>query len=111
MGETGTPLADLLRLAEWSSRQLVTAINARLSAQGRERLRLDPTAGYSWVSKGFVPRPPIPDVVAAVLSERLGYPVTVADLWPGSQQPGGLAQSAAGGLDTITSVGGLIGEL
>jgi hypothetical protein len=55
-----TPLGELLRLAEWSARQLVTAIKARLSGQGRGRLRLDPTAGYSWVRRGFRPRLPIP---------------------------------------------------
>src|SRR5215470_13399518 len=99
MGDAGVPLADLLRLAEWGPRQLVTAINSRLSAQGRERLRLDPTAGYSWVQRGYRPRPPIPDVVAAVLSERLGYLVTATELWPGRRDAGDLAQSAIDGLD------------
>jgi hypothetical protein len=59
MGDAGVPLAGLLRLAEWGPRQLAAAINSRLSGQGRERLRLDPTAGYSWVRRGFRPRPPI----------------------------------------------------
>jgi len=75
-------------------RQLVLAINARLSAQGRDRLRLDLTAGYSWVGKGFVPRAPVPDIAAAALSERLGYPVTAADLWPGRAPADGLALGA-----------------
>jgi len=78
MGEAETPLADMLRLAEWGPRQLVTAINSRLSSQGRERLRLDPTAGYSWVKRGFRPRAPIPDVAAAVLTERLGEATAAA---------------------------------
>ena len=111
MGDAGVPLADLLRLAEWGPRQLVAAINSRLSGQGRERLRLDPTAGYSWVRRGFRPRPPIPDVAAAVLTERLGYTVTVAQLWPGSQEAGGLARSATDELDHLTGIDGLIREL
>ncbi len=44
-------IVDALRLAEWTPRQLVSAINVRLSSQGRERLRLDPTAGYPWVNR------------------------------------------------------------
>ncbi len=111
MGEAGTPLADLLRLAEWGPRQLVTAINSRLSSQGRERLRLDPTAGYSWVRRGFRPRAPIPDVAATVLTERLGYTVTVAQLWPGRQEPGIPVRSAASELDGAAGIDGLLHEL
>jgi hypothetical protein len=44
-GGEGSPLGELLGLAEWGPRQLVGAVNARLAGQGRERLRLDPTAG------------------------------------------------------------------
>jgi hypothetical protein len=100
-----------LRLAEWSPRQLVTAINSRLSSQGRDRLRLDPTAGYSWVRRGFRPRPPIPDIVAAVLTERLGYTVTVAELWPGRPGAGGPMRTATGDLDGIAGVDDLMREL
>jgi hypothetical protein len=111
MKDAEVPLADLLRLAEWGPRQLVTAINSRLSSQGRERLRLDPTAGYSWVRQGFRPRPPIPDVAAAVLTERLGYTITVAQIWPGRQQPNGLARSATGELDRLIGIDALVREL
>jgi hypothetical protein len=111
MGEAGKPLADLLRLAEWGPRQLVIAINSRLSSQGRDRLRLDPTAGYSWVRRGFRPRPPIPDVAAAVLSERLGYTVTAGQLWPGRQEPLGPRRSAAGELDGVADIDDLVREL
>lgn len=108
--EEGT-LADLLELAEWGPRQLVTAINARLSGQGRDRLRLDPTAGYSWVRRGFRPRPPIPDVAAAVLSERLGVTVTAAQLWPGRHEQRMLVRSATTELDGVAGVDGLLREL
>ena len=89
----------------------MTAINARLSSQGRDRLRLDPTAGYSWVRRGFRPRLPIPGIAAAVLTERLGYTVTVAELWPGRPEPSGLACTATGDLDGMTGVDDLIREL
>jgi len=89
----------------------VTAINSRLSGQGRDRLRLDPTAGYSWVRRGFRPRPPIPDVAAAVLTERLGRSVTAAQLWPGRGEPTGGGQPATDRLDGVTDVHGLLREL
>jgi hypothetical protein len=110
VGDTSTPLAELLRLAEWGPRQLVASINARLSSQGRDRLRLDPTAGYPWVQRGFRPRPPIPDIAAAVLTERLGYTVTVDQLWPGRER---LApqRSAATGLDAVRHLDDLTREL
>ena len=111
MAGTPTPLAELLRLAEWSPRQLVTAINARLSGQGRDRLRLDPTAGYPWVRRGFRPRPPIPDIAAAVLTERLGRTVTAAQLWPGRADPAGGERRATDGLDGVAGVPGLLHEL
>jgi hypothetical protein len=106
-----TSLADLLRLAEWGPRQLVIAINSRLSSQGRERLRLDPTAGYSWVKRGFRPRPPIPDVAAAVLTERLGYTVTAAQLWPGRHQAGERMRSATSELDGVATIDDLAIQL
>jgi len=105
------PLAELLRLADWGPRQLVAAINSQLSSQGRDRLRLDPTAGYPWVRRGFRPRAPIPDVAAAVLTERLGYLVTPAQLWPGRQDHSEGAYAATSGLDRIRDVDDLVGQL
>ncbi|MBB5829532.1 hypothetical protein [Micromonospora carbonacea] len=92
MVHTPISLADALRLAEWGPRQLVNAINGHLSRQGRDKYRLDPTAAYSWLRRGFRPRPPIPDVAAAVLSEQLGFAVTAAQLWPGRDGGGEACQ-------------------
>ena len=111
MSEARMSLAELLRLADWGPRQLVTAINSRLSSQGRDRLRLDPTAGYAWVRRGFRPRPPIPDVAAAVLTERLGFTVTAAQLWPGREEAGGPRRSAADDLDGVTHIDDFVREL
>ncbi|MEV6924545.1 hypothetical protein AB0M46_08545 [Dactylosporangium sp. NPDC051485] len=88
----------------------MNAINARLSSQGRDRLRLDPTAGYSWTNRGFRPRPPIPDAAAAVLTDRLGFAVTVEQLWPTHGTAPG-TRSAAIGLDTLTHLDDLVREL
>lgn len=104
-------LTELLALAGWGPRQLVTAINARLSSQGRERMRLDPTAAYPWVRRGFRPRPPVPVIAAAVLSDRLGYRVDVSQLWPGRAASHPAERTAAGGLDDVTQVDDLLREL
>ncbi len=111
MTETPSSLAELLTLAEWGPRQLVAAVNARLSSQGRDRLRLDPTAAYPWVRRGFRPRPPIPDLVAAVLTDRLGFLVTADRIWPGRVDPTRNNRSAATGLGEIDHLDDLVREL
>src|SRR6266516_2454298 len=111
MAEVPGSLAQVLRLAGWGPRQLVTAINSRLSSQCRDKFRLDPTAAYPWVKRGYCPRSPIPEIAAAVLSEQLGYLVTVANLWPGRDASGEAHHTAADGLDGIACVDDLLREL
>ena len=111
MTQMPVSLVEALRQAGWGPRQLVSAINSRLSGQGREKYRLDPTAAYSWVKQGYRPRPPIPDVAAAVLSEHVGYPITAGQLWPGTDGPSTTARSAAAALDDLTSMDDLLAEL
>ena len=67
MVEVPVSLAQALHLAGWGPRQLVAAINSRLSSQGRDRYRLDPTAAYSWVKRGYCPRTPIPETAALLI--------------------------------------------
>nr|WP_221382501.1 hypothetical protein [Actinoplanes polyasparticus] len=107
MDNPSSSLADLLRLATWSPRDLVAAINTRLSRQGRERLRIDPTAAYSWL-RGGQPRLHIRWLAAAVLSERLAFKVDISQLWPGTDA-GEVA--AAGGFDAMSHVDDLLREL
>lgn len=111
MDQVPISLGDALRLTEWGPRQLVNAINARLSRQGRGKYRLDPTAGYPWVKRGFRPRPPIPEVAAAVLSEQLGFAVTAQQLWPGHNDGGDPACDAADDLTDVVCVDDLIYRL
>ncbi|GIG87358.1 hypothetical protein [Plantactinospora endophytica] len=111
MVQTPISLADALRLAEWGPRQLVAAINSRLSLQGRDKYRLDPTAAYPWVRRGFRPRPPIPDLAAAVLSEQLGFAVSATQLWPGREGAGDAVRGAADSLDSISCLDDLVGHL
>jgi hypothetical protein len=100
-------LTDLLRLATWGPRDLVASINSRLSAQQRDRLRLDPTTGYSW-TQGGRPRLYIRLLAASVLSERLGFKVDAAQLWPGSDDA---ELAAAGGFDGMTHIDDVLVEL
>lgn len=109
MTERSSLLADLLALAAWSARDLANAINARLSAQGRSELRIDPTGAYFWLSGGS-PRPPIQWMAASVLSERLGFKVDAAQLWPGATA-GGFELAAASGFDEMTHIDDLLREL
>jgi hypothetical protein len=108
--DTSSSLADLLALAAWSPRQLVAAVNARLARQGGT-FRLDLTAAYSWVNRGSRPHPPAPNIVAAVLSERLGFRVTASQLWPGRELAGPIDRTAAGGLAALSDVDELMREL
>jgi hypothetical protein len=104
-------LEDALRIAGWGPRDLVSAINNRLAEPGR---RLDPTAAYPWVRRGYVPYEPIPSVAAAVLSQRLGYRVSVEQLWPKKPPRGHAEANAVSALDRIRTVDDLveaIGEL
>ena len=109
--DSSSSLADLLTLATSTPRQLVAAINARLSSQGRERLRLDPTTAYSWARRGFRPHPPIPDIAAAALSERLGFRVDASHLRPGRDVAEHQGRTAAGGLALVSHMDDLVQEL
>lgn len=75
--ERNQQLADLLARTGWSGGELARAVNRR----GRERglsLRYDRTSVAHWLS-GSVPRPPVPELVAAALTERLGHVVTPSE--------------------------------
>ncbi len=60
--------------------------------------------------QGSYPRRPIPDVAAAVLTERLGFTVTPSQLWPG-RQADDAAASAAHNLGNVRTVDDFVVEL
>lgn len=110
MTPPSTVLADRLREVGWGARDLARAVNEWLSTRGRDRLRLDPTAPYAWLRKGYCPRPPIPTAVAAVLSQELGRPIGAADLWPGKAEDRSV-RTAAEDLREIRTVAGSLQAL
>ena len=71
-------LASLLDELGWSPRALARRIN-RMYGAGT----VAETAPYHWRDAGRVPRAPLPELTARVLSAELGSPITVIDLWRG----------------------------
>ncbi|MFD5146048.1 hypothetical protein [Streptomyces sp. NPDC058401] len=93
-------LGDLLAEAGWSGAELARAVNALGTLHGLA-LRYDRTAVAHWLS-GTRPRRPVPELIAAALTERCGRLVTVAEagLGAGSTGPGvppGPGAAGAGG--------------
>ncbi|MGW4442005.1 hypothetical protein [Streptomyces sp. NPDC004682] len=72
-------LAEALRAAQWTPRDLVRALNPRLEAAGEPALHL--TAGRAWV-KGAQPRSAtVRRLTATLLTEATRTPYTASDLW------------------------------
>ncbi|MFI0424567.1 hypothetical protein [Spongiactinospora sp. 9N601] len=96
MTEAPTALAELLQRAGMNARQLAAAVNAWLEGRGLSSRRIDPTAPYAWVRHGYKPYEPLPSVVAAVLSDQLGYAIPVDQIWPGRSATAVYAASGFG---------------
>ncbi|MCX4779803.1 hypothetical protein [Streptomyces sp. NBC_01264] len=101
-------LGDLLAEAGWSGAELARAVNALGTLHGLA-LRYDRTAVAHWLS-GTRPRGPVPELIAAALTERCGRLVTVAEagLGAGPAGPGvrtgpgaAVAEGGAGGLHRL----------
>jgi hypothetical protein len=75
---TNHALAAHLAEAGLTPRTLAREIN-RLFGPGT----LAETAPYYWRDAGGIPRPPLPELAAYVISRHLGRVVTVTDLWQG----------------------------
>lgn len=69
-------LDELLRQLSWSPRMLARRLNRDFGAG-----TVAETAPYHWRDSGGVPRPPLPALVAHLLSSELGRLVTVNELW------------------------------
>jgi hypothetical protein len=67
------------RISGYSKKGLAAAVTQKAHATGNPHVRPDGSRVRRWLS-GEQPRPPVPDLLAAVLSARLGRPLTAADL-------------------------------
>ncbi|KWT60837.1 hypothetical protein ADL21_16915 [Streptomyces albus subsp. albus] len=78
--EPNTRLADLFGLAGWSKGELARLVNRQAAAMGHPQLATDTSRVRRWIDTGETPRDPVPKVLAALFTERLGRVVTIEDL-------------------------------
>ncbi|MFI9275443.1 hypothetical protein ACIGXM_32760 [Kitasatospora sp. NPDC052896] len=78
--EPNTRLADLFALTGWSKGELARLVNKRGAALGQQQLSTDTSRVRRWIEQGEIPRDPVPQVLAAVFTERLGRVVSIEDL-------------------------------
>lgn len=79
-GQPNTRLADLFGLAGWSKGELARMVNRQAAAMGHPQLATDTSRVRRWIDMGEIPRDPVPRVLAALFTERLGRVVTIEDL-------------------------------
>ncbi|HEV7624924.1 MAG TPA: hypothetical protein VGO89_00330, partial [Streptomyces sp.] len=94
-----TRLADLFGLAGWSKGELARLVNRQSAAMGHAQLATDTSRVRRWIDMGESPRDPVPKVLAALFTERLGRVVTIEDL--GFSKPGQPARRQQSGLDGL----------
>ena len=78
--EANTRLADLFGLTGWSKGELARLVNRQAAAMGHAQLATDTSRVRRWIDTGESPRDPVPKVLAALFTERLGRVVTIEDL-------------------------------
>ncbi|KUJ65500.1 hypothetical protein ACZ90_47290 [Streptomyces albus subsp. albus] len=91
--EPNTRLADLFGLAGWSKGELARLVNRKAAAMGHPQLATDTSRVRRWIETGETPRDPVPKVLAALFTERLGRVVTTEDLGFGRQGRTGKGRS------------------
>ncbi|MGW2850416.1 carph-isopro domain-containing protein, partial [Streptomyces sp. NPDC001274] len=77
-GEPNAVLTGCLDELGWSPKALARKLN-RVFGAGT----VAESAPYHWRDAGSLPRSPLPTMAAYVLSQELGRPVSVAELWQG----------------------------
>ena len=75
-----TRFADLFALTGWSKGELARLVNRQGAAMGHQQLSTDTSRVRRWIEHGETPRDPVPRVLAALFTERLGRVVTIEDL-------------------------------
>ncbi|MBT2385502.1 hypothetical protein [Streptomyces sp. ISL-11] len=94
--EPNTRLADLFGLAGWSKGELARLVNRQAAVMGHPQLATDTSRVRRWIDMGESPRDPVPKVLAALFTERLGRVVTIEDLGFGRRGRAGKGRSADG---------------
>ncbi|BBB01761.1 putative regulatory protein [Actinacidiphila reveromycinica] len=94
--EANTRLADLFGLTGWSKGELARLVNRHAAATGHPQLSTDTSRVRRWIETGESPREPVPRVLAALFTERLGRVVTIEDLGFDRRRQGGKRQTGDG---------------
>lgn len=93
--EPNTRLADLFGLTGWSKGELARLVNRQAAAMGHPQLATDTSRVRRWIETGEVPRDPVPKVLVALFTERLGRVVTIEDLGFARHRRTGRKQAAS----------------
>ncbi|MFD8076929.1 hypothetical protein ACFV3E_30235 [Streptomyces sp. NPDC059718] len=93
--EANTRLADLFALTGWSKGELARLVNRQAAAMGHPQLATDTSRVRRWIETGESPREPVPTVLAALFTERLGRVVTIEDLGFGRHRRTGRKQAVS----------------
>jgi hypothetical protein len=94
--EANTRLADLFGLTGWSKGELARLVNRQAGAMGHPQLATDTSRVRRWIDTGESPRDPVPKVLAALFTERLGRVVTIEDLGFDRRRQSGERQTGDG---------------
>jgi hypothetical protein len=100
--EPNTLLDALLDEAGMSRQGLARRVNQAGKARGKT-LRYDHTAVIRWLS-GARPRGIVPDVICEILTERLGRPISLADIGMGPSAATAPAAPLAGFIERSTAL-------
>ncbi|MFG3409399.1 transcriptional regulator [Streptomyces sp. NPDC048142] len=79
MTSPNTDLARWLERSGMSNKELARRIKAAAQAWGQPHIQTDATAVRRWLA-GLQPRPPVPEIIADVISASVGFRVTTYDL-------------------------------
>ncbi|OKI94447.1 hypothetical protein AMK10_19300 [Streptomyces sp. CB02058] len=76
----GSRLRNAFDLTGWSRGELARMVNRQAAALGYRQLTTDTSRVRRWLDQGEIPRDPVPQLLAALFTERLGRVVTAEDL-------------------------------
>lgn len=71
-------LALALAQAGWNNSETARRLNQRALERGHPGLAVDRSRVSRWIRRGERPRPPVPELLAGLLTEHLGQPYTPA---------------------------------
>ncbi|GAB2739036.1 hypothetical protein GCM10010442_69550 [Kitasatospora kifunensis] len=89
----------MFALTGWSKGELARLVNRRGAAMGQQQLSTDTSRVRRWIERGEIPRDPVPRVLAAVFTERLGRVVSIEDLGLARQRRSSTAAAGAAAVE------------